>query len=206
MSVIAAALKHMLAAGMPHDAIVHAVAEMEASAAPQKTARQLRNARYYAAKSSEKRLKASEQDVSDDSVLKPSRAHVEDKTLTTVIEPQVKKVRACRLPTDFSPDLVWAQGQGLSPSQAQTEAAKFRDYWSSKGSNATKTDWPATWRNWVRQSVERLPRGSPFQRPPTAADLAADLLRQMEQPDASTASEIEGHSTSLVRFPRVASG
>lgn len=131
---------------------------------------------------------------------------VEDKTLTTVIEPQVKKVRACRLPTDFSPDLVWAQGQGLSPSQAQTEAAKFRDYWSSKGSNATKTDWPATWRNWVRQSVERLPRGSPHQRPPTAADLAADLLRQMEQPDASTASEIEGHSTSLVRFPRVASG
>lgn len=34
MTVIATALKHMLAAGMPHDAIVAAIAEMEASAAP----------------------------------------------------------------------------------------------------------------------------------------------------------------------------
>ena len=33
MSVIAAALKHMLASGMPHDAIVQAVADMEAASA-----------------------------------------------------------------------------------------------------------------------------------------------------------------------------
>lgn len=34
MSAIATALKHMLAAGMPHDAIVAAVAEMEAALTP----------------------------------------------------------------------------------------------------------------------------------------------------------------------------
>ncbi len=33
MSVIAAALKHMLASGMPHEAIIAAVAEMEAGLA-----------------------------------------------------------------------------------------------------------------------------------------------------------------------------
>lgn len=37
-----------------------------------------------------------------------------------------------------------------------TEAAKFRDYWTAKtGKDATKTDWDATWRNWVRNA--RLP-------------------------------------------------
>lgn len=39
MSVIAAALKHMLAAGMPHEAIVAAVAEMEANTPVQEPAR-----------------------------------------------------------------------------------------------------------------------------------------------------------------------
>lgn len=90
---------------------------------------------------------------------------VEDKTLTSVKveEKKESKVRACRLPTDFAPDVSWAVSQGLSPSQADAEAAKFRDYWSSKGANATKTDWSATWRNWVRSALERQPtaRGSP---------------------------------------------
>ena len=62
MSAIAAAIKHMMAAGMEPDAIVAAVAEMEAAAQSQKTKRQGRNARYYASK---KRLKASYSDVSD---------------------------------------------------------------------------------------------------------------------------------------------
>lgn len=91
MGAISAALKHMLAAGMDYDAIVKAVADMEASEAPVKTARQLRNARYYQAKASEKRLKASNQDVSDESVLVPSRARVEVKTSNLDIEPVEKK-------------------------------------------------------------------------------------------------------------------
>lgn len=33
------------------------------------------------------------------------------------------------------------------------EAAKFRDFWLAKsGKDATKADWPATWRNWVRNT------------------------------------------------------
>lgn len=67
---IAIAVKHMLAAGMAHDAIVAAVAEMETQYVreddqPKLTPRQERNRRYY-----EKRLKASEkvlnEDASDD--------------------------------------------------------------------------------------------------------------------------------------------
>ncbi|MDF0506577.1 hypothetical protein POK33_38145 [Burkholderia cenocepacia] len=33
------------------------------------------------------------------------------------------------------------------------EAEKFRDYWVAKsGKDATKRDWPGTWRNWVRNA------------------------------------------------------
>ena len=46
MNSIAIALKHMLAAGMPHDAIVAAVAEMEAEVTPQRSKGADRQARY----------------------------------------------------------------------------------------------------------------------------------------------------------------
>src|SRR6185312_14206179 len=67
-----------------------------------------------------------------------------------------------RLPDDFEPDVRWAISQGLFG--AETEAAKFTDYWRGKaGRDACKVDWPATWRNWVRSALERQPsaRGSP---------------------------------------------
>ncbi|WP_375654729.1 MULTISPECIES: hypothetical protein [unclassified Bartonella] len=65
--------------------------------------------------------------------------------------------RGCRLPTDFEPDYDFAIAKGLPPERVKVEIAKFRDYWRSKaGANATKTDWQATWRNWVRRAIEGL--------------------------------------------------
>lgn len=75
------------------------------------------------------------------------------------------KKRGCRLPDDFQVDRDWAVAEGLSPSQARTEAARFRDYWIGQpGAKGVKLDWPATWRNWVRSALERIsqPRGSPI--------------------------------------------
>ncbi|WP_455475007.1 YdaU family protein [Bartonella sp. B30(2025)] len=61
--------------------------------------------------------------------------------------------RGCRLPDDFEPDYDFAIREGLLPEQAKIESAKFRDYWNAKtGKDATKRDWPATWRNWIRNS------------------------------------------------------
>ncbi|WP_273757141.1 DUF1376 domain-containing protein [Bartonella sp. MM73XJBT] len=63
--------------------------------------------------------------------------------------------RGCRLPDDFEPDYDFALAEGLPPERIKIEIAKFRDYWRSKaGANATKTDWQATWRNWVRNSKD----------------------------------------------------
>ncbi|CAK00829.1 DUF1376 domain-containing protein [Bartonella tribocorum] len=66
---------------------------------------------------------------------------------------RVKANRGCRLPEDFEPDYDFAIEEGLPPERIKVEIAKFRDYWRSKaGANATKIDWQATWRNWVRNS------------------------------------------------------
>lgn len=102
-------------------------------------------------------------------------------TPTTLKEKTPKGVqkKGSRLPSDFEPDFGFAEVHGLSRSQAEAEAAKFRDYWAAKaGQGATKQDWQATWRNWVRSAVERLgPRrrdGPSFQansRPPQLADI-----------------------------------
>jgi hypothetical protein len=78
---------------------------------------------------------------------------------TTLKEKTPKGVqkKGSRLPADFEPDFGFALSQGLTRSQAQAEFAKFRDYWAAKsGQGATKQDWQATWRNWVRTAAERL--------------------------------------------------
>ncbi|WP_142417236.1 YdaU family protein [Bartonella massiliensis] len=70
---------------------------------------------------------------------------------------RTKANRGCRIPADFEPDYDFALAEGLPPERIKVEIAKFKDYWRSKaGANATKTDWQATWRNWVRRAVDDL--------------------------------------------------
>lgn len=61
-----------------------------------------------------------------------------------------------RLPGDWAltPDLrAFAEAEGL-PDPDRT-AERFRDHWHSKtGADARKTDWAATWRNWVRRESD----------------------------------------------------
>lgn len=63
-----------------------------------------------------------------------------------------KSPNGSRIPVDWEPSMV-----GLSVPQdfsVEGESEKFRDYWTAATRNATKRDWQATWRNWVRRSVE----------------------------------------------------
>ncbi|UNF41206.1 YdaU family protein [Bartonella krasnovii] len=66
---------------------------------------------------------------------------------------RVKTDRGCRLPADFEPDYDFALAEGLPLERIKIEIAKFRDFWKAKaGKDASKRDWQATWRNWVRNS------------------------------------------------------
>lgn len=47
-----------------------------------------------------------------------------------------------------------AQRMGLARDRALVEAQKFVDHWTAAtGQNATKRNWRATWRNWIRRVV-----------------------------------------------------
>lgn len=61
MTVLASCLRELMAAGLCGEALVEAIARIEAEQAPMRSPRQERNRRYYASK----RLKASYSDVSD---------------------------------------------------------------------------------------------------------------------------------------------
>jgi len=63
--------------------------------------------------------------------------------------------KGSRLPADWSLPNEWATWAITDKPGYPVilEAAKFRDYWLSKtGKDATKADWFATWRNWVRNT------------------------------------------------------
>jgi uncharacterized protein YdaU (DUF1376 family) len=61
-----------------------------------------------------------------------------------------RRVRGVRLPDDFVPDRESAMA-AIPDLDYGAEVQRFRDYWTAKsGANATKLDWPATWRNWLR--------------------------------------------------------
>lgn len=134
-----------------------------------------------------------------------SRSSVEDqkKTKTPSVSARTKLAR--RIPDDFKPSdemKQWFAGEQLGTVlDAWKEHAKFVDYWrGASGQRATKHDWPATWRNWMRRAYEdagtRRPgaalahvSGAPF-RPSTTDQKVAETLelgRRLQQQMEETA-------------------
>lgn len=78
--------------------------------------------------------------------------------------------RGSRLPADWTlpADLrEWARAE-RPELDADREAAKFADHWRAQpGAKGRKTDWPATWRNWIRNAYG--PRAAPATGKPSAA-------------------------------------
>lgn len=70
--------------------------------------------------------------------------------------------RATRIPDDFAPTpemIEWAREH--TPNIGWPETEDFIDYWQAKsGKDATKVDWPATWRRWMRKAQTDTHRSS----------------------------------------------
>lgn len=68
--------------------------------------------------------------------------------------------RGTRLPSDWvlpKSSGEWAISEGFTREMILFEADKFRDYWISKsGKDASKLDWAATWRNWMRNAKTNM--------------------------------------------------
>lgn len=70
-----------------------------------------------------------------------------------------KQKMATRLSSDWTLNesaICYARKSGLTEGEMKNEADRFRDYWIAKsGRDATKLDWNATWRNWIRNYKDR---------------------------------------------------
>lgn len=90
----------------------------------------------------------------------------EERALPSVVPHTREAGRGCRLPDGWVPDdsgYQFASSLGLDPNGV---LASFSDYWRSKpGKDGTKSDWPATWRNWCRSDARRGGARSPIPKP-----------------------------------------
>lgn len=100
---------------------------------------------------------------------------------------------ASRLPADWTPspdDIAFCKTE-RPDLDATVTGARFHDYWVAQpGAKGKKTDWPATWRNWVRnekagQQARASPGGAPTQLTKagqaTARNIDAWLEKKMQE-------------------------
>jgi len=102
-------------------------------------------------------------------LLSNSQARASTPTPTLSPTPTTTKVKsekrpaspsaASRLPEDWTlPDDLhdWAVRYGMDSSKAWRTGADFKDFWIAKnGPDAMKRNWAATWRRWVRTTLEK---------------------------------------------------
>jgi hypothetical protein len=206
---LAATIDAMKASGMSADDIVRALACVQVAETPTstRTARQERNRRYYL-KASEKRLKASEQGVSDGDVMPQKESPQTPKEKTEPPKENtplrgVQKKRGHRLPSGFTmPDewRDWAIQRGLPPERVPVEFEKLTN-WAANApdSKGAKSDWFKAWQNWVIEAIDRLPRNrdGPAGGSVTMLDVGKRLLSEMRQADAKPDTENRGHHPPL---------
>lgn len=91
-----------------------------------------------------------------------SKPNPNQEPITNNQEPKVKSNRGSRLPSDLSLSDDWSlfchhERPDLNALQVFNQ---FKDYWIAQpGQKGVKTDWDATWRNWVRR--QSAPRQNP---------------------------------------------
>jgi hypothetical protein len=187
MSIIATAVKHLMAAGVTGDALVAAIAEMEA--ASDTTARlvdQAAEKRRAWDRERKRRQKAERNStgIPPDPVESGGNAENTPSLNKSPHTPKIKPNpahntrtrKATRLEENWTLPTDWREfaksERGWSDIDIDAEAANFADFWHAKPKDATKLDWQATWRQWVRNSKrpsgKSAGKAKPLASPPVA--------------------------------------
>lgn len=173
----AAVLKELMAAGLSGDALLAAVERIEAAQLQaQLSTRHPPDNQVDKRRAWDREYRARKRSVHPNPPDIPPDACVPFYNKKDInISSKKERGRAERIPPDFSPDLGFPLSRGMSRKRAETEAERFKNYWSAKsGRDAAKLDWPATWRNWILSSLERSgPDATP---PPSPGGGLADEL------------------------------
>ncbi len=101
--------------------------------------------------------------------------------------------RASRIPPNFWPTPEPEAEAGID---YQKELFNFRDYWTAKsGANATKLDWQATWRQWVRKAdrpgVSRFAKPAPNATVPSRQERDPELVKREQDERLRSAPSLE---------------
>ena len=119
--------------------------------------RNLLSKRQRAGQASAER-RSSRRSTDDEQVLNTSSTDVQltnnHKPITNNHKPKRESQRGTRLDPDFALPAEWAEfcGQHRPDLQPRQVFEGFRDYWIAQpGQKGVKTDWAATWRNWIRR-------------------------------------------------------
>lgn len=103
--------------------------------------------------------------------------------------------RGTRVPDPFEPDdpmRAWYRENIGGRIDGPAEHERFMDYWRAQpGQKGVKTDWPATWRNWMRSAVERA--GRPARRAAGGFQTAQERGAAQRQSDADLARLAEAY-------------
>lgn len=112
---------------------------------------------------------------------RPVPTQVEKKTSSS----SGPRKRATRIPDAFEVTaemIEWAREN--TPLVGRTETDRFVDYWRAKsGKDATKQDWIATWRNWMRRAQDDAERRPPARTTPSTKADRIDALDAYLVPD-----------------------
>lgn len=85
----------------------------------------------------------------------PRPAHEVKRNESEVSEGPRKRGTRLPLPFEVTPDMDDWAARECPGVNVDLETKKFVDYWRAKtGKDATKLDWPATWKNWIRRAAE----------------------------------------------------
>lgn len=154
MTIIAAALRELIAAGVTGDALVTAIERIEAARSASMSQAAKRQALYR------ERQKALKHNVMSQRNVTSQHNEISDDLSLTKKDKKDKKERerGSRIAADWKPsdkDRDFGLAQGLASKEVGREAEKFRDYWNARaGATGIKLDWSATWRNWLRRITE----------------------------------------------------
>ena len=103
--------------------------------------------------------------------------HIHSHIHNHIKEPDIRERRSQARGSRLPPD--WFPKEHLDE---QRELEKFKDYWVAQpGQKGVKTDWDATWRNWVRRAAERAPARPSNNRIANAAKEMLDAERNRNQ-------------------------
>jgi hypothetical protein len=167
------------------------------------TGRESENRTLGNVRKSNPRADQEEQDVSaggSNSGKSNPRSYTEDQKKTNT--KTSSSLRATRVPDNFWPDdsmRAWFEKSRLNEViNGPTEHEKFMDYFrAAPGIKGRKTDWPATWRNWMRNAAERADRrpGTALMMPPSGRPNALDPMGVPYKP--STTDQRVGQAMAL---------